>query len=278
MPRPRCWTGLSVFLFLMAPPATAQVLGSPPAAPFLMGRSPTTPQSEGPPTPVDAPLRSLALPGWGQLKLGQQRGWAYLALEAAGWAFFVNRHRRGLSLRNDYRDLAWTAGRLQTGPRVDGDFAYYERLSHWTRSGSFDSDAALAGIQPEEDPMAFNGSIWARARSIYAVPGSGADPDHPAYRQALAYYVARAYGPDLLWDWTSNPEDQAAFTGLIAASDDRFRQATTALGVIIANHLVSAIDAYVSGSSRQGASPLSVWAEPTSSGTRWSAWARIGLP
>ena len=72
-------------------------------------------------TMADAPLRSLAVPGWGQLELGQRRGWAYLALEAAGWAVFINRHRRGASLRDDYRDLAWTAGRLQNGARVDGD-------------------------------------------------------------------------------------------------------------------------------------------------------------
>ena len=272
---PRGWAGPSAFLLLLlaAPSVPCQA----PAAAPLRSLVRLEPQADAT-TMADAPLRSLVLPGWGQLHRGQRRGWAYLALEVAGWAVFINRHRRGASLRDDYRDLAWSAGRLQNGDRVDGDFAYYERLSKWTRSGAFDSNAALSGVQPEEDPTAFNGSIWALARSIYSVPDSGAQPDDPAYQRALAYYLGRAYGPGFLWDWTSAAQDQAAFASLIAASDDRFRQATTALGAIIANHLVSAIDAYISGASGRRAAPVSVWAEPTSAGTRWGAVARIGVP
>ena len=47
---------------------------------------------------------------------------------------------------------------------------------------------------------------------------------------------------------------------------------------LIANHLVSAIDAYVSGSTGRGRAPLSVWAEATPAGTRWSAFARFEVP
>ena len=82
----------------------------------------------------------------------------------------------------------------------------------------------------------------------------------------------------ILWDWTAVPDQQAAFTGLISASDDRFRQATTAVGALIANHLVSAIDAYITGSKGERRTPLSVWAEPTPAGTRWGAVARIEVP
>jgi hypothetical protein len=270
MPRPRGWTTLLAALLLGALPAKAQLVGAASSG----SRVPLQAAATGR-TLADAPLRSLVVPGWGQLELGQRRGWAYLALEAAGWAIFIDRHRGGASLRNDYRDLAWTTARLQSGTRVDGDFAYYERLSKWTRSGAFDGDPERLGIQPEEDPTAFNGSIWALARSIYGVPATGAQPDDPGYERALAYYVARAYGPELLWDWTSAPGEQEAFTGLISASDDRFRQATTALGALIANHLVSAIDAYISGSTEGRRAPLSVWAEPTRAGTRWSAFAHI---
>jgi hypothetical protein len=229
-------------------------------------------------TMADAPLRSLALPGWGQLRLGQRRGWMYLALEGAGWAVFANRHMAGAGLRDDYRDLAWSAGRVQRGEREDGDFSYYERLSKWTRSGWFDSEPGVSGIQPESDAKAFNGSIWALAQDIYIPPGTNPSPDDPRYQQALAYYVGRAYGPLFLWDWSAVPEDKAAYKDLITESDDRFRQATTAVGAIIANHLISAVDAYISGGSPQHETPLAVWAEPTMVGTRWTAFLRLGTP
>jgi hypothetical protein len=274
MGRPRRWALLSGLIFVTAAgPLLAQAI--PPSqvdswSGWQDGRDATK--------VADAPLRSLALPGWGQLRLGQRRAWVYLALEAAGWAFFANRQMAGADLRRDYRDLAWAAARLQAGTRRDGDFAYYERLSKWTRSGSFDSDPDLAGIQPEGDGTAFNGSIWALAQDIYIPPGTNPDPDDREYQQALAYYVGRAYGPDFLWDWSAAPEQRTAFASLIARSDDRFRQATATLGALIANHLISAVDAYVSGASPQHEAPLAVWAEPSGLGTRWSAFFRLGSP
>ena len=98
------------------------------------------------------------------------------------------------------------------------------------------------------------------------------------YQRALAYYVGRAYGSDFLWDWSPAPEEHATFDDLITQSDDRFRQATTTIGAIIANHLISAVDAYVSGGSPQRETPLAVWAEPTDVGTRWTAFLRLGTP
>ena len=272
MCRPRGWALLPALLLVTAvQPATAQTL-----SPSLPGSWVGAQSVRDAATVADAPLRSLALPGWGQFRLGQRRGWAYLALEAAGWAVFANRHMAGANVRDDYRELAWTAGRLQTGSRQDGDFTYYERLSHWTRSGSFDSDPNLPGIQPEGDAAAFNGSIWALAQDIYIPPGTHPNPEDQTYQQALAYYVGRAYGPDFLWDWSDAQGEQTAFAGLIRKSDDRFRQATATLGALIANHLISAVDAYVSGSAPRRETPLAVWAEPTGVGTRWTAFLRLG--
>ena len=273
MCRTRGWVLLCALLLSVASPTRAQEVGPSlflPRAPVVQARDAATMD--------DAPLRSLVLPGWGQLHLGQQRGWAYLALEAAGWAAWANRRMAGGDLRDQYRDLAWSSARIQAGERQDGDFAYYERLTKWDRSGAFDSDPGLAGIQPEAEVDAFNGSIWALARDIFVAPGATPDPDDPAYRQALAYYVARAYGPSLLWDWSGVPADKERYGALITESDDRFRQATTALGVIIANHFISAVDAYVSGESRHRSTPIAVWAEPSGVGTRWSAVFRLRTP
>ena len=190
-------------------------------------------------------LLSAAVPGAGQLLRGQKRGWAYLAVEALSWTVYADRRSEGARFRTRYRDLAWTTARSGSGPRVDGDFAYYERLSFWTRSGRFDAEAATGGIQPETDPSTFNGSVWARALGIFSVQ-QGDGPGSPRFDAALAYYEAQAYGEAFLWDWTGAPGARDEYADWIRQSDERFRQATWTLGVLFANHLLSAADAWVS--------------------------------
>lgn len=193
---------------------------------------------------VPPPVLSLLLPGAGQLVQGQKRGWAYATLEAVGWVFYVDRRRSAASHRDRYRDLAWETARVRAAPRMEGDFTYYERLTQWARSGRFDGDPESPGVQPETDASTFNGSIWDRARRIYGVPSG--DPDASGYEPALEYYGERAYGEAFLWDWTEDPEARERFRSLIRTSDARYRHATLALGLLFANHLISAADAFVS--------------------------------
>ena len=128
--------------------------------------------------------------------------------------------------------------------RTDGDFVYYETLSKWQRSGAFDAEPELPGVSPELDPQTFNGSVWALAIEIFSL--DSADPlSSPGYAAAIAYYEEMAYGPDFLWDWGSSPAAQGRFTDLITESDSRFRGARQALGLWLANHLVSALDGFV---------------------------------
>lgn len=200
-------------------------------------------------SPGGAALRSALIPGAGQLALGQRRGWAYLGIEALGWVVYLDRRRSGGALREEYRDFAWEEARLQSGARVDGDFDYYETMSQWDRSGAFDADPSLAGVQPEVDATRYNGLVWTRALGIFSAdPAAG--PGDPRYDAALEYYVERAYGDDFLWDWTGDPGARSTYAGIIEASDDRFRQARNAVGLVIANHLVSAVDAFVAARSR----------------------------
>jgi hypothetical protein len=195
--------------------------------------------------PAAAAARSLALPGWGQWAQGQRRSVGYAAMEAVLWVFWADRRGDGSELRGAYRDLAWLRGRIPSGERRDPAWAYYETLSKWSRSGAFDRDASVPGLQPEEDPATFNGSIWALARGIHFGGGSPA-PGDPAWEAALAWYRERAYGDGYLWDWSGREGDLAEYRGLIRKSDDRFREATAALGAVLANHLLSGADAFVS--------------------------------
>jgi hypothetical protein len=192
------------------------------------------------------PVLSFVVPGTGQLLQQQKRGWVYMAAEAVGWVVYVDRRRSAGRYRDAYRDLAWETARLAEGPRIDGDFTYYERLTQWTRSGGFDRDAVTPGIQPETDPTTFNGAIWDRAARIFGVSPTAPDPAEPGYAAALEYYEERAYGDTFLWDWSEHPGEIGRFGALIRASDERYQRATIALGMLFANHLISAVDAFVS--------------------------------
>jgi hypothetical protein len=198
---------------------------------------------------VDPPLwrpvvESAVVPGWGQFDLGQTRGWAYLAVEAAVWTGWgLSRHAGGED-RDAYRALAWREARGGPEPRVDGDFDYYERLGRWTRSGAWDVDPGQDGVQPETDPASFNGDAWGLAVAIFDV-GPDAGPGDPAYDAALDYYRERAYSDGFLWDWTGLEAAQAEYRSLIDQSDRHFRQATLILGGAFLNRLVSAADAYL---------------------------------
>jgi hypothetical protein len=217
---------------------------------------------------------SLALPGLGQHQLGKSRKWLFAGIEVAAWAVYLERRSAAGSLRDDYRDFAWQVGRLQAGPRVDGDFNYYETLSKWDRSGAFDRDAVSSGLQPEADPSTFNGTTWARAQAIFL--GGGGQPGDPGFAQALEYYEARAYQTEFLWDWTRSTGGRSRLGELISESDSRFRQATTAVGVVIANHLASAVDAFLS--TRGMVSRANIGFETTRralGGVGWSARLKV---
>lgn len=227
-------------------------------------------------TPAGAFVASLAVPGAGQAALGLRRWPAYVVLEAGFWWLWADARGDFRGYRDGYRDLAWDVARIQEGPREDGGWPYYEAMSHYLASGAFDIDAA-PGIQPEEDPSTYNGSVWEVARGIY-LPGGVPDPGAPEYAAALSWYEARAAGPGFMWNWTGQPAALMEFRDLIAAADDSRRTQTTALGVILANHLVSAIDALIAARLRGPVRPeLESGLVPTPGGSAWALRVRLPL-
>ena len=237
-----------------------------------------SPQVEPVPHPAATMLLSLGLPGAGQHVLGQRRRWAYLALEVLGWSLYIERRGAGADFRDRYRDLAWNEARIQSGTRIDTGFAYYATLTDWTRSGAFDREPTVPGLQPEEDPTTFNGSIWDLAARIFLPGGTGVPESSPSYQRAVEYYTERAYATEFLWDWTTTGGAQQEFIRLITEGDDRFRQATTMLGVVLANHVMSSVDAYLSarGLSQPIEAGISPGRRPT--GPLLFAWVSLPVP
>ncbi len=246
------WTVVLAGVMALPPvPAAAQRRGG---AYMRVYSHAVRPRRAGPPgvaDPLSMPtrpavaLRSLLVPGWGQHTLGQRRAWAYAALEAGLWALWLDRRGDAADARSRYRDLAWREARGGSGIGADGDWAYYEVVSKWTRSGAFDANAGASGVQPEEDATTYNGSIWKLARDLY-LPGGQRIVEGQAFHDALSYYEKRAYRDGFLWDWSAKGDALQRYKDLIRRSDGRFRQATATLGAVLANHVLAGADAFVS--------------------------------
>ncbi len=201
------------------------------------------------PNPGKAFLLSALVPGGGQYLLGQDRWVAYVGVELWAWIQFESRRRDGQRLERRYRDLAWyVARRVSSGPRTEGGWDYYEAMTQYDASGAYDMDPAEAGVQPEADPLTYNGRIWELAQEIYLPEDPDVPPDEEssAYAKAFHYYLNRAYRPDFAWNWGSATLQREEYARLIRASDENLRRSTTMIGVILANHLLSAVDALVS--------------------------------
>ncbi len=106
---------------------------------------------------------------------------------------------------------------------------------------------AGGGVDPETDAETFNGAMWLLARQTYwrdpdSAPPFGSDE----YKSALAFYLRRAVTPEFLWSWASAPEAYQKYRAAIEGSNDAFRNAEQTLSLIIANHFLSAVDAFAS--------------------------------
>jgi hypothetical protein len=195
------------------------------------------------------PAASFIVPGTGQLLAGSDRGALYLVAEVFLVARFVSLEHDAQRQAGRYRDLAFSVARGAFAPQTrDTVWGYYEAMGKYIESGPFsDSTGTGATLAPPTDTSTFNGHIWQLAReTFFANPDSTPDPGSTAYQAALAFYGRRAVGPNFRWSWRGAAIEQDLYRQTIASSDGGFRQARQQLGLLLANHLLSAIDALVS--------------------------------
>jgi len=193
-----------------------------------------------------APLASLLLPGTGQALLHQDRFVAYLAVEAWAVLEFANQRTEARRQQTRYRDLARDVARALYGPsRPVGAWAYYESMEHYVESGVFDR---LPGgdVDPELDVQTYNGAMWQLARQTFWT-----DPTIPPlsstaeYRNAMNFYLDRAVRAEYRWSWRDAQLEQDIYVRTIRRSNTAYSKARNALGLVIANHLLSSVDAFV---------------------------------
>jgi len=224
----------------VAPPATTATASDPRAVPLPVAPAVVRPAAWW------APIASAALPGAGQLALKQDRFVAYVAVEALAWLQYAANRREGRRQQRAYRDLARNVARAAYGGALPaGNFDYYERMEHFVESGAYDA-IPDGPIEPEGDASTYNGSLWLLARQTYwADPALPPDRDSEAYQNALAFYTRRAVRPEYRWSWRDAELEQDVFRQTIARSNDAFRRSVLDLGVVIANHVLSTVDSYI---------------------------------
>ena len=193
------------------------------------------------------PLASLLLPGTGQALSRQDRAAVYGAVEIYVLSRYIQLQHDANVNAELYHQLAFAvAQRGFASVRRDTIFEYYETMEKFTASGRFNTGAG-PGLNPETDPTTYNGSVWLLARRTYwADPNVPPPPNSPQYQAALSFYVQHAVGPAYLWTWQSASLQQQTFRDLIRTSDNGYRNAQGALGLLLANHVVSALDALIS--------------------------------
>jgi hypothetical protein len=197
-------------------------------------------------SPAWAIAASAIFPGTGQAILGSDRALLYVAVEAFAWTSYVRHSLDYRRHRDGYRGLAARVARAQfTSVRPNGDFEYYEHMTHYQEAGRYEVVPGGA-IDPETDSTTFNGAVWLLARRTYwSNPAVAPDTQSAEWQRAVAFYRARAYDQLYRWSWTHAPQEFSAFIALIGESNDANRRAMLDLGVIIANHVLSTVDAYI---------------------------------
>ena len=151
-------------------------------------------------------------------------------------------------------------------------------MGQYEASGLFDVEPLIAGLQPELDETTFNGVQWKRARALRG--GGSPVPGTPPYESALAYYRANAIPDAYIWSWGSNRLELEQFQETIVRSDDAFRASTRMMGVILANHVVSAVDALVLARIKllkQQGLRIGTTLQPDGTGDVWTAVVYIPL-
>ncbi len=166
-------------------------------------------------------LRSVVLPGWGQMHAGHTtRGTVFMGLEAGIWTGVGISYLQGIFSRDDYRNLAMEEAGIDVSSR-DNDFQ--------DDVGNFSSS--------EE----YNDYIRSLARYYY--------PDDPEAQQEYFDRNAR-YGADG-WSW-SGAGARENYTDALRDSREWFRRTTYVAAFALVNRAVSAIDASLLDPSEPG--------------------------
>ncbi len=159
-------------------------------------------------------LKSLLVPGWGQISAGHDYGYAMLGAELGiiGSLFYLNSESD--AFKQDSYEYAIKFAHLNP---ADYDNDFFNHLARYESSG-FDAGG-------------YNAWVLKTAMDLY--------PYDPVQQQE--YIQANSYGADRYWYWDGS-EHRSKYNKLRNRSQDYLDYAKEAGGVLILKHLVGVVD------------------------------------
>jgi len=159
-------------------------------------------------------VKSLIFPGWGQMDFDKRTGIVMMAAEVAGWGYYFTLHRHQIDARQTYMAIAY---------------------DH-SGATSFSDDRIFALLEDYYNRDFYIMDLYARARILY--------PEDPEAREQ--YVQSNAIDADWEWDSIANfyrYQDHRIYERQIMS------QKAIVGFVIFSNHVISALHAYMFGSS-----------------------------
>jgi hypothetical protein len=157
-------------------------------------------------------LRSIVLPGWGQMHAGHTtRGTVFMGLEASIWAGVGVSYLQGVFNRDDYRNLAMHGAGIDVSPLEN---SFQDDIGNFMSSSEY------------------NDYIRSLARYYY--------PDDPDAQRD--YFERNSRYGSQGWSWGSDT-DRMSYRDALRNSREWFRRTTYVAAFAIVNRAVSAIDA-----------------------------------
>jgi hypothetical protein len=177
----------------------------------------------------------------------QDRAAVYLAAEVYLLSRFLQLDREASREATRFQTLAFNVARRPYMPeRTDTVFEYYEQMERFSESGVYDTDPGPA-FAPETNPFTYNGSVWLLARrTFWTDPNVPPDPMSQAYINALNFYLNNAVTHGFQWNWQNHSLEHEEYRQSIRRSDNTYRRAQDQVGLLLANHVLSAVDALIS--------------------------------
>jgi len=174
-------------------------------------------------SPQKAFLLSLLVPGSGQLCAGEKRGIVFAALEAVVWPVYLIWRQKGKDIEKDYQEFA----------DIHWEF---ERYKFWRDN-----------VRPEDESKLTHVYEKASQQQKYEMIGKynqfvfGWDDSEPSVRELQDQGRLEEYPPDSLKNVRSR--NRLKYMDMRYESNKYLKWAGWCVGVVLGNHILSAIDA-----------------------------------
>ena len=161
-------------------------------------------------------LKSAILPGWGQLSVNKNYGYAYIFAEASFWSMHLYCNQE--SENNADASFKYAVKYGNVDPYYDYSNQFFEDMRHYSSSGF--------------EEGGYNAHIVDEAEDKY--------PDDIVKQQQ--YIADNIYNEEHYWRWNSD-DNQSKYSSYRRNIDEYADYLKLVAGVIAANHIISAIDA-----------------------------------